>query len=323
MPIRDQGRARRRLAHATTRSRARSRSDHVSFRYDRPADPEADGAQPFALTDISFAARAGPAVGAGRAERRGQDDDHLSRAAPLRCGQRRGRDRRPRRARRSRWRAWARSSAWSRRRPISSTPRSARTCATPSPTPPTRSSRRAARAAAIHDRIAELPENVRHRRRRARLQALRRREAAHRHRARHPEGPAHPDPGRGDQRARHALGAADPGGAGAADGRPHDHRHRAPALARSSPPTRSWWSDGGRIVERGTHAELLEHGGLYARLYREQFIELEHQLSNRLRRIELLENPLAQIPDHDAEVDQRKQKNHQAHRREVEQRGQR
>jgi ATP-binding cassette subfamily B protein len=29
----------------------------------------------------------------------------------------------------------------------------------------------------------------------------------------------------------------------------------------------------GRIVERGTHAELLEHGGLYARLYSEQFAD--------------------------------------------------
>jgi ATP-binding cassette subfamily B protein len=29
--------------------------------------------------------------------------------------------------------------------------------------------------------------------------------------------------------------------------------------------------DRGRIVERGTHRELIERGGLYARLYHEQF----------------------------------------------------
>jgi hypothetical protein len=29
----------------------------------------------------------------------------------------------------------------------------------------------------------------------------------------------------------------------------------------------------GQIVERGTHAELLEQNGLYAQLYREQFSE--------------------------------------------------
>jgi ATP-binding cassette subfamily B protein len=39
--------------------------------------------------------------------------------------------------------------------------------------------------------------------------------------------------------------------------------------------------DGGRIVERGTHTELIERGGLYARLYREQFraaAEVEDEL---------------------------------------------
>jgi ABC-type multidrug transport system fused ATPase/permease subunit len=35
--------------------------------------------------------------------------------------------------------------------------------------------------------------------------------------------------------------------------------------------------DHGRIVERGTHAQLLDRGGLYARLYEEQFMKAEAQ----------------------------------------------
>jgi ABC-type multidrug transport system fused ATPase/permease subunit len=34
--------------------------------------------------------------------------------------------------------------------------------------------------------------------------------------------------------------------------------------------------DRGRIVEEGTHAELLELGGLYARLYQRQFRDESH-----------------------------------------------
>ena len=38
--------------------------------------------------------------------------------------------------------------------------------------------------------------------------------------------------------------------------------------------------DGGRIVERGTHEELLQQGGLYSALYNIQFKKGEQELSN-------------------------------------------
>ena len=55
------------------------------------------------------------------------------------------------------------------------------------------------------------PRGLRHDRRRARLQAVGRREAADRDRPGPAQGPADPDPRRGDLGARHRLGAAHPG----------------------------------------------------------------------------------------------------------------
>ena len=67
---------------------------------------------------------------------------------------------------------------------------------------------------------------LRHDRRRARLQAVGRREAAPCHRPRSAQGPAHPHPRRGDVGARHRLGTAHPARLRAPDGGPDDDRHR-------------------------------------------------------------------------------------------------
>ena len=66
--------------------------------------------------------------------------------------------------------------------------------------------------------------------RRARPEALGRREAAGRDRARDPQGAAHPDLRRGDERARLALREGDPGRAARDRAEPHDADDRAPAV---------------------------------------------------------------------------------------------
>ena len=71
---------------------------------------------------------------------------------------------------------------------------------------------------------------LRHDRRRARLQAVGRREAADRDRPGAAQGPADPDPRRGDVGPRHRLGAAHPARLRAPDGGPDDDRHRPPAV---------------------------------------------------------------------------------------------
>ena len=71
---------------------------------------------------------------------------------------------------------------------------------------------------------------LRHDRRRARLQAVGRREAADRDRPGAAQGPADPHPRRGDVGPRHRQRAAHPGGVRAADGGPDDDRHRPPPV---------------------------------------------------------------------------------------------
>ncbi len=84
----------------------------------------------------------------------------------------------------------------------------------------------------VHDFVMRLPDGYGHARRRARPEALRRREAARRDRPHDPQEPAHPDPRRGDERARQPHRAGHPDRAARRLGQPHHAGHRAPALDR-------------------------------------------------------------------------------------------
>ena len=88
----------------------------------------------------------------------------------------------------------------------------------------------ACQAARIHDLIASLPDGLRHRRRRARLPHVGRREAAARDRPHAAEGPRDRHPRRGDVAPRLRVGARDPARARRRARGPHRARDRAPAL---------------------------------------------------------------------------------------------
>mgnify|MGYP003693780359 CR=1 FL=1 len=158
------------------------------------------------------------------------------------------------------------SSGSSRRRRTSSTPRCARTCASPSPTRPTKSSRQAARGGADPRRDRGAAGGLRHRRRRARLPLLRRREAADRDRADDPAQPADPRPRRGDELARHRDRAARCRRRSTVSRRGGRRSRSRTDSRRSATPTRSSCSITDAIVERGRHEELLRAGGRYATL---------------------------------------------------------
>ena len=88
----------------------------------------------------------------------------------------------------------------------------------------------AARAAKIHEFILSLPRRLRYDRRRARAEAVGRREAARRDRADDPEEPADPASRRGDLGPRHRDGAGDPVRAPRHGAWADRADHRAPAL---------------------------------------------------------------------------------------------
>ena len=176
----------------------------------------------------------------------------------------------------SRWPRCTTWSAWSPRTPTCSTTPSGPTCSTPGPRPPRPSSSRPWRDAQIGTWSATLPDGLDTvvGDRGYRLSGgEKQRVALARLLLKAPdivvldEATAHLDSESeaAVQRALERRWPAVP---------PSSSPTGCPPCAR---PTRSWSIDGGRIVERGSHAELLAAGGLYAELYRTQFADQEEE----------------------------------------------
>ena len=224
------------------------------------------------LHDISFVAEQRPDGRAGRPVGRRQDHDHPPGRPPVRRRLRRGPGRRPRRAGRDACSRWRTSSATSPRTRTCSTTRSAPTCSTPARTPTTRRSGRRSRPPRSPPLVRAPARRPRHRGRRPRLPALRRerqRLAIARLLLKAPaivvldEATAHLDC-ESEAAVQRALDAALEGRTSLVIA------HRLSTVRNAD---QILVVDDGRIVERGTHAELLAQGGLYADLYRTQFVE--------------------------------------------------
>ena len=265
---------------ALPRSAARLEFDHVAFGYPRADEISLASLESVARAesprlragahDISLRRRAGPDGRPGRSVRRRQDDDHPPGRAPVR----RHRGRRPRR--RSR-----------RTRPDAAVARGRRRLRHPGrPHVPRHDPRQPAlRAAGSHRReiwaaleAAQIAtwcsaaRRPRHRRRRPRLPALRRRAAAARDRPAAAEGAVDRRARRGHRAPRLRVRGGRPAALDAAlEGRTSlVIAHRLSTVRNAD---QILVVDDGEIVERGTHAELLAAGGLYADLYRTQFVE--------------------------------------------------
>ena len=131
----------------------------------------------------------------------------------------------------------------------------------------------AGRSARERPRVRRGPAGgLRHVRGRARGAAVGRAEAAHRHRARVPDG-SRASSSWTRPRARSTTRASGPSSARSRSwpSWPHDARHRAPAVHDTRSADLIAVVEDGRVGELGTHDELLALGGTYARYCEMQF----------------------------------------------------